>query len=107
MLGMGMNPKQMQAMFKQLGMKAKEIEAKKVVIQTDSGDITIANPKVTEITMQGVKTFQIMGDVVESKFSEEDIKFVMENTGADKDDAEKALDETNGDIAEAISKLSQ
>ncbi len=105
MLGMGMNPKQMQALFKQLGIKTKEIDAKRVIIETDSGKIIITNPKVTQIDMKGVTTFQVSGDIEEESFSEDDVKFVMEQTGKSKEEARKALEETNGDVAEAIIKL--
>ncbi len=103
MLGLG-NPRQMEALFKQLGIKTKEIEAEEVTIKTKSGNIIVKNPKVTEIEMKGMKTFQISGEIEESKFSQEDVKFVMENTGVDEETARKALEET-GDIAGAILKL--
>lgn len=105
MLGMGMNPKQMQALFKQLGIKTKEIPAKRVVIDSDEGKIVIENPKVTQIDMKGVLSFQITGDVVEESFTDEDVKFVMEQTGKSEDEVKTALKETNGDVAEAIIKL--
>jgi len=60
--------------------------------------------------MQGQETWQIMGDVKEEDESsgvrEDDIKLVMEKTGKGDEEAKKALEETNGDIAEAIVKLS-
>ncbi len=102
---LGMNPKQMQTLFRQLGIKTREINAVKVTIKTDSGDIEIENPKVTEIDMKGTKMYQISGDTVEKKFSEEDIKFVMENTGVNRERAERALKETEGDIAKAIMRI--
>ncbi len=105
MFGMGMNPKQMQALFKQLGIKAREIEAKKVVIETDSGKIVIENPKVTEIDMKGMLTYQITGDIKEEIFSDEDVKFVSEQAGVSEEEARKALEETGGDVAEAILRL--
>ena len=39
--------------------------------------------------------------------SEEDIKLVMEQAGVDYDSAKKALEETKGDLAEAILKLQE
>ncbi len=107
MLGAGLSPKQMEAMFKKLGIKTREIKASEVVIRAETGDITIKNPKITEIDMKGVITYQISGDVETSPFSDEDVKLVMEKTGKTAEEAKKALLETNGDIAEAILKLSQ
>lgn len=103
----GMNPKKMQAMMKQLGIKQEEIDAKRVVIERDSGNIVIENPSISKVEMQGNETWQISGDVNEDEvgISEEDIKLVAEKTGKSEEDAKKALEETK-DIAEAILKLS-
>ena len=103
----GMNPKKMQAMMKQLGIKQEEIDAKRVVIERDSGTIIIENPSVSKVEMQGRETWQISGDTKEeeSGVSEGDVKLVAEKTGKSEEDARKALEETE-DIAEAILKLS-
>ena len=102
-----MNPKKMQAMMKQLGIKQEEMDAKRVVIESDSGNVVIENPSVTKVEMQGQTTWQIAGEVMEEEIgvSEEDVKLVVEKTGKSEDDARKALEETE-DIAEAILKLS-
>jgi|TARA_B100001971_G_C18060508_1_gene467680 nascent polypeptide-associated complex subunit alpha len=103
----GMNPKKMQAMMKQLGIQQEEIDAKRVIIESDSGNIVIENPSVTKVEMQGQATWQIAGEAREEEVgvSEEDVKLVSEKTGKSEDDARKALEETE-DIAEAILKLS-
>ena len=102
-----MNPKKMQAMMKQLGIKQEEIDAQRVVIERDSGNIIIENPSVSKVEMQGRETWQISGDTKEeeSGVSEGDVKLVAEKTGKSEEDARKALEETE-DIAEAILKLS-
>ena len=102
-----MNPKKMQAMMKQLGINQEEIDAKRVVIESDSGNIIIENPSVTKVIMQGQETWQIAGKAREEEvgISEEDVKLVSEKTGKSEDDSRKALEETE-DIAEAILKLS-
>ena len=95
--------------MKQMGMQQDEIDASNVIInKTDGSKIVINNPSVTKITMQGQESFQVTGDVSESeaeKFSEDDIKLVMEKTSCTKEEATEALKETE-DIAEAILKLS-
>ena len=102
----GMNPKQMQRMMEQMGIKNKEIKAERVVIEKEDGQIIITDPQVVEISMQGQRSFQIAGKVEEkSLIKEDDVKLIMEKTGASKENAEKALAESNGDIAEAIIKL--
>lgn len=104
----GINPKQMQAVMKQMGMSQTEIPSSKVIIEKEDGNkIIINNPSVTKIKMQGQESFQITGDISEeSGFSEDDIKVVMEKTNCSEEEARKALEET-GDLAEAIIKLSE
>ncbi len=106
----GMNPKKMQAMMKQMGISQKEIPAERVLIEkTDGSKITIRNPSVTQVNMQGQETFQIAGDISEEtaevQISEEDIKTVMEKTGCSELEAKSSLEKT-GDLAESIVELS-
>lgn len=102
----GMDPKKMEQMLKKLGMKMDNIPANKVIIKTDSGDITIENPQVVKTSMKGQVVFQVSGNVKEQVFSDEDVKLVMEQSGIkDKEKIKQALKETNGDIVEAIMKL--
>jgi len=105
----GMDPKKMQAMMKQLGIKQEEIPAERVVIEKPDGKTIIENPSVQKITMQGQESFQITGEILDSEelqFSEDDIKLVAEKTGKSESESKTALEETN-DIAEAILKLSE
>lgn len=102
----GMNPKQLEGMLKQLGMKMENITATQVVIKTDTGDITINDPQVVKTTMKGQIVYQVSGNVNEATFTEEDVKLVMDQTGIqDRKKAEKALQESNGEVVEAIMKL--
>ena len=107
----GMNPKKMQGMMKQLGIEMKDIEnAEQVIIKTTDGDIIIDNPSVSIMTAQGVDTYQINGNVRKEpkklEILEEDVRLVCEQTGASEEAAKKALEEKNGDLAEAILSLS-
>jgi nascent polypeptide-associated complex subunit alpha len=102
------NPKAMSKMMKQLGIKSEELSVKKVVFEMNDKKLLIENPSVTLIEMQGIKTFQVMGDIKEEKLKEipeEDIELVVSQTSASKEEAKKTLMECNGDIAEAITKL--
>lgn len=105
----GMNPKQMQALMKQMGIKSEELVAEKVEIHTKNKKIIIQNPQVTVIDMKGQKTFTIMGEVKEDQagIPEEDIEMVMEQGKVSRDKAEKALKESDGDLAEALEKLKE
>ncbi len=102
----GMDPRKMKMMMKQMGIKSEEIDAKRVIFELENGKIVIENPSVSAIEMHGQKTYTVAGSAVEEKgFPEEDIKMVAEQAHASKEDAKTALEETNGDIAEAIAKL--
>ena len=103
----GMDPKKMQALMKQMGIKSEEVDAKSVYIETDSGKIIIENPQVVQVTMQGQKSFQISGDVRIEESSEDDLKLIMDQTGCTEEEAKEALEKCNGDIAEAILLLSK
>ncbi|MBT4257665.1 nascent polypeptide-associated complex protein [archaeon] len=108
----GLNPKKMQAVMKQMGMSQEEIDAFKVTIERNDGtSIIFHNPSVTKITMQGQDNYQISGETEESSgavtISEEDINTVVEKTGCTEEQAEKVLENVNGDLAEAILELSE
>lgn len=105
------NPKEMEKMLRRMGIRMENIEAEEVVISCEDKEIVIHNPVVQKIDMKGVVSFQIQGNVEErqkakEKFTEEDVKLVMEKTNASKEDAIKALAEADGDIVEAIMRLS-
>ncbi len=101
----GLDPRKINAMMKQMGIDNKEISAKRVIIETDSGKIIITNPSVTQITMQGQKSYQVAGDVTENEelvIPEDDIILVSESANISKDKSRQFLEETEGDIAGAI-----
>ncbi len=105
-----MNPRQMARIMRQLGITIREIKnVEKVVIQTDTKEYIFEDAEVTMMDAQGYKSYQITGTprIVERKMGipEEDIQLVMNQTGRTAEEAKKALEETNGDIAEAIIRL--
>ncbi len=105
----GVNPKQMEQMMRQMGIKSEEVKAKRVIIEKEGERIIIEEPQITKIVMQGEASYQIGGkERVEDaggSISEEDVKMVAEQAGVSEENAKKALEENNGDIAEAIMKL--
>ena len=112
----GVNPRQVQQMMKKMGIQQQEIPAIEVIIRTADKEIIISNPSVQKVNMMGQENFQISGDIEEktlsstsgiSDISDEDIKTVMEQTGTSEEKARKALEESGGDLAEAILKLKQ
>ncbi|TAJ43658.1 nascent polypeptide-associated complex protein [Methanofollis fontis] len=104
------NPKKMKQMMKQLGMEMETLEdVRRIVIETGAGDYVFDQAEVVATIMQGVTTYQITGDArfepAELEIPEDDVKLVMEQTGAGADAAREALKAAGGDIAEAILRL--
>lgn len=98
-----MDPKKMQSMMRQMGIKSENISSSKVVIYTENGNLVIEDPEVVQITMQGQKSFQISGTVkTETTISEADVELVMKETNCSAEEAKDALEKSNGDIAQAI-----
>jgi nascent polypeptide-associated complex subunit alpha len=105
----GMNQGQMQRMMKQMGMQSTEIEATEVIIKTADKTIVISGPQVSKIKMMGQETYQIVGGEVseeelvdEVTISDDDVKMIMEQCTVSDEIAREALENANGDIAQAI-----
>jgi nascent polypeptide-associated complex subunit alpha len=114
MMPRNMNSRQLNQMMKRFGINVKNIDnVEKVIIQTDTKEYVFDTAEVTVMEAQGQKTFQIIGEpTVKIRGGDgettlkEDIKLIMEQTGKSEAEVRKALKETNGDLAEAILKLS-
>ncbi|HYB92980.1 MAG TPA: nascent polypeptide-associated complex protein [archaeon] len=109
-----MNPREAKRLMQQMGLKVDELtDAQQVVIKTSSKDIVINNPKVSVIDIKGEKMFQIMGELVEKStekklgISDEDAQIVAQQSNVGLEEARKALEQTEGDLAQAILLLSQ
>ncbi|RLG54946.1 MAG: nascent polypeptide-associated complex protein, partial [Candidatus Hydrothermarchaeota archaeon] len=71
-----------------------------------SGEIIIENPQVLKTSLKGEVIFQISGNVKEKSYSDEDVKLVMEQSGIeDKEKVKRVLEESKGDVVQAIMKL--
>jgi len=102
-----MDDKQLRIMMKRMGINIKELKAKRVIIETEDKEYVFNNPIVNVMEMKGERTYQITGKVeVKEKIREEDVALVMEKTGKSREEAAKALEEADGDIAQAILNLS-
>ena len=108
----GVNPRQLKAMMKQMGMSQDTLDATQVIIKTSTATLVFDNPQVEKISMQGQVSFQIQGEFKEVEeevtieISQDDIEMVMEQAQVSKEVALKALEETQGDIAQAIVNVS-
>jgi len=107
----GLNPKKMQGLMKQMGISQNEIDASKVVIEKSDGTkITINNPSVTKMKIQGQEMYQVSGEENQEseapEISDADVEQIVEKTGCTEEQARKVLESVNGDLAEAILELS-
>lgn len=100
------NPRQMKRMMRQMGMEMEELDAKEVIIRLADKEIVISNPQVSIVKARGQKTYQIIGEEkTVQQIPEEDVKLVAEQAGVSEEEALKTLQQTGGDLAEAILKL--
>lgn len=103
-----MNPRKMKKMMRQMGMEAEELDATEVIIKLHDGEIVIEDPTVTVITAMGQKTYQVVGEEkTKTAIPEDDIKLVALQANVSEKEARKALEESDGDLAEAIVLLGE
>ena len=94
-----------------MGIKQVDIPAQEVIIKTKDKTIIINNPSVQRVNMMGQETFQISGGIEEQEIkttpenSDDDVKTVMEQAKVNEKTARKAIEDANGDLAEAILNL--
>jgi len=111
MLPGNINPRQMKAMMKKLGMNVEQIEdVESIVIKTPKGNYIFDSAEVSAMTMQGTTTYQVVGDIrfepATAEIPKEDITMVASSANVSEEKAKEALLATKGDIAEAIMRLS-
>ncbi len=111
-MGGGMDPRQMSMMMKKLGIDVKEVDGvQEIVIRTTNKDYVFTDASVTIMKAPGSETWQISGTPtvqeheVRLQATAEDVAMVVEQTGCDEATARATLQETKGDLAEAITKL--
>lgn len=99
--------------MQRFGIQQQEIPAIRVIIETKEKNLVINDPKVAKVNMMGDEVFQVSGEILEEEKSsvpevnEDDIKTVMEQANVDKEIAEKAIKEAEGDLAQAILSLQE
>ena len=107
--------------MKKMGMNMKELKGvEEVVIVLKDKELVIKDAEVSMMNAMGQKTYQVTGKAEErikgsgdssaseekAEISDDDIELVASQTGKSKSEAQKVLEETNGDLAEAIMRLS-
>jgi len=101
-------------MMRRMGLSMSPLEVEEVILRTKDKEIIIQDPEVAVLEVQGQKIFQVTGGEISEKererkvtIPEEDIQLVAQQAGVSLDQAKAALEETNGDLAQAILLLSQ
>lgn len=108
----GMNPRQMKQMMRRMGINQVDLDAEEVIIRFRDKELVFPNPQVSKVNMMGQETYQIVGEAQERETSsvpeinDEDVKTVMDQSGCSEEEARSAIEEAEGDLAEAIIKLS-
>ncbi len=84
-------------------------DVEQVVIKTSGKEITIEEPEVAVLEVQGQRIYQVTGGKITEKalerelaIPEEDVRLVADQTGKSLEEARKALEECEGDLAKAI-----
>ncbi len=126
------NQRQMELMMRRLGMKTEEVPGvEEVVVRTRTHEHVFRAPEVTILTVQGVRTYQVVGapeirprgpappagsvgpsaraapsaPAAPATPPEEDIRLVMEQANVSREEAIEALCQSGGAPAEAILKI--
>jgi nascent polypeptide-associated complex subunit alpha len=125
------NQRQMEQMMRRMGMSTEEVPGvEEVIIRTKTKDHVFRSPEVTILTIQGNRTYQVVGNpevrprtgaatpasapavttpavppAAPAGPPEEDIRLVMEQANVPREEAVEALFQSNGEPAEAILRL--
>ncbi len=101
----------------QEAMEQEEVKVERVVMELKDGSrLVFERPQVVRMRLMGQEFYQVAGkarreEPEESKeeppFTEEDVKLVAERAGVSEEEARRALEETGGDLAEAIMRLQE
>jgi nascent polypeptide-associated complex subunit alpha len=116
----------MKQAMRKMGISTEELtDVQEIIILTKTKEYVFKEAEVTIMTVQGQKTFQVVGEPevkprsaaaakpgmsvqtlpAEAGLPEEDITLVMDQTGASREKAIEALMATDGQPAEAILKI--
>jgi len=107
-----MSPRNAKRMMQRMGMNMGEMpDVQEVIFRTSDKEIVVENAQVAVIDMGGQKIFQVTGEVNERALEtqeakvtipEEDVQLVADQTGKSMEDAKRALEASEGDLAKAI-----
>ena len=106
------SPREARRMMQRMGLSMSSIEVEEVILRAKDREIIIERPDVAVLEVQGQKIFQISGGKIREKPSErkipdEDVHLVAQQANVSLEEARAALEQTGGDLAQAILLLSQ
>lgn len=108
------SPREAKRLMQRMGLNMTSIEVDEVIIKAKDKEITISKPEVTVLDLQGQKIFQVTGGKISEKtferkivIPEEDVLLVAQQANVSLDEARAALEQTKGDLAQAILLLTQ
>jgi len=109
------SPREAKRMMQRMGLSMGEMpDVQQVVFKTSTKEIIIENPEVAILDMHGQKIFQVTGEKIVEKavekkttIPEEDVQLVAIQAKVSVEEARAALEQTKGDLAQAILLLSQ
>jgi len=104
----GFNPRELKKMLKRMGIDVEELgNVEKVEVVLKDKRIVIENPQILVIKTREQSIYQVIGgsvreEEVSTTVSEEDVEFIVAQTGVSREKAREALIKAGGDLAEAI-----
>ena len=117
-----MDSRRARRMMQQMGMKMDELsDIKRVILQSDTREIIIEGPAVTSMNVQGQKMYNVVGgrettrkpeaaaeaavEEAPPAIPEEDVLLVAQQASVSMEKARAALEQSGGDLAQAILML--
>ncbi len=120
------NQREMAQMMRRLGMTTESVpDVEEVIVRTRTKEHVFEKPEVTVLTVQGIRTYQVVGQPVvrprgsapagagagapvlapPSGPAEEDVRLVMDQANVSREEAVEALFQAKGEPAEAIMRI--
>ncbi len=107
-----LSPREARRIMQRMGLNMAPMpEVQQVIFKTSTKEIIVEDPEVAVISIKGQKIFQVTGEKITEKaleakpklvIPEEDVQLVADQTGKSLEEARRALEETEGDLAKAI-----
>jgi len=108
-----LSPREFRRLAERMGLQIGELEnVEEVIIRLSDRELVFESPRVTIMKVQNEMLYQVIGTPVERprereektelEITEEDIQLVALQAGVSEEEARKALEEAEGDLAKAI-----